>query len=71
VTRNRAAAGVAFVSGIPFLCSGYKVNVEIYNLVKNQIIEVPGLSDFWQYLIAPIGVLTLLAQLGGVIVLFG
>lgn len=73
VTRNRAAAvaAVAFVSGILFLSSRYKANVEIYNLVTNQIIEVDGLRDFWQYLIAPIGVLALLAQLGGITVLLG
>lgn len=72
VTRNRAAAAavVAFVSEILFLSSGYKANDEIYNLVTNQTIAVDGLSDFWLFLIAPIGVLVLLAQLGGVTVLF-
>src|SRR5918999_431930 len=71
VTRNRAAAAIAFVSGILFLSSGYKANLEIYNLITNQIIAVDGLRDFWQYLIAPIGVLALLAQFGGITVLFG
>ncbi|MDQ4016291.1 MAG: hypothetical protein M3136_11095 [Thermoproteota archaeon] len=71
VTRNRSAAAIAFVSGILFLSSGYKANLEIYNLITNQIIAVDGLRDFWQYLIAPIGVLALLAQLGGITVLFG
>lgn len=71
VTRNRSAAAIAFVSGILFLSSGYKANLEIYNLVTNQIIAVDGLRDFWQYLIAPIGILALLAQLGGITVLFG
>lgn len=71
LTRNRATAAVAFVSGILFLSSRYKANVEIYNLVTNQIIEVDGLRDFWQYLIAPIGVLALLSQLEGITVLFG
>jgi hypothetical protein len=71
VTRNRAAAAIAFVSGILFLTSGYKANLEIYYLITNQIIAVDGLRDFWQYLIAPIGVLALLAQLGGITVLFG
>jgi hypothetical protein len=54
-----------------FLSSGYKANDEIYNLVTNQTIAVDGLRDFWQYLIAPTGLLALLAQLGGVTVLFG
>jgi hypothetical protein len=71
VTRNRSAAAIAFVSGILFLSSGYKANLEIYNLITNQIIAIDGLRDFWQYLIAPIGVLALLAQLGGITVLFG
>src|SRR5919107_3666658 len=71
VTRNRSAAAIAFVSGILFLSFGYKANLEIYNLITNQIIAVDGLRDFWQYLIAPIGVLALLAQLGGITVLFG
>ncbi len=70
-TRNRAAASIAFVSGILFLSSGYKANLEIYNLITNQIIAIDGLRDFWQYLIAPIGVLALLSQLGGITVLFG
>jgi sporulation protein YlmC with PRC-barrel domain len=71
VTRNRAAAAIAFVSGILFLSSGYKANLEIYHLVTNEIIAIDGLRDFWQYLIAPIGVLSLLAQFGGITVLFG
>lgn len=71
VTRNRAAAAIAFISGILFLSSGYKANLEIYFLITNEIIAIDGLRDFWQYLIAPIGVLSLLAQLGGITVLFG
>jgi hypothetical protein len=72
-TRNRAAAAIAFVSGILFISSGYKANLEIYYLIQNEIIAIEGLGDFWQYLIAPIGerVLALLAQLGGITVLFG
>ena len=71
VTRNRAAAAIAFVSGILFITSGYKANLEIYYLIESQIIAIDGLRDLWQYLIAPIGVLALLAQLGGITVLFG
>jgi hypothetical protein len=56
-TRNRAAAAIAFVSGILFIFSGYKANIAIYNLIQD--------------LIAPIGVLAILAQLGGITVLFG
>ncbi len=72
ITRNRAAAAVvAFVSGILFISSGYKANIEIYNLITTQIFGIDGLRYFWQYLIALIGVLALLAQLGGITVLFG
>ena len=70
-TRNRAAAVIAFVSGILFLSSGYKANLAIYNLVTNQIIAIDGLRDFWLYIITPIGVLALLSQFGGITVLFG
>ena len=71
VTRNRIAAAIAFVSGILFISSGYKANIAIYNLIESQIVAIDGLRDFWQYLITPIGVLALLAQLGGITVLFG
>ena len=72
VTRNRLAAAIAFVSGILFISSGYKANLEIYYLITNQIIAIDGLRDFWQYLGTPIGVvISLLAQLGGITVLFG
>ena len=71
VTRNRAAAAIAFVSGILFISSGYKANIAIYYLIESQIIAIDGLRDFWQYLITPIGVLALLAQFGGITVLFG
>ncbi len=70
-TRNRAAAAIAFISGILFISSGYKANIAIYNLIESQIFAIDGLRDFWQYLIVPIGVLALLAQLGGITVLFG
>jgi hypothetical protein len=71
ITRNRIAAAIAFVSGILFISSGYKANIAIYYLIENQIIAIDGLRDFWQYLITPIGVLALLAQLGGITVLLG
>jgi hypothetical protein len=71
ITRNRTAAAIAFVSGILFLSSGYKANIEIYNLITTQIIAIDGLKDLWRYVVAPIGILALLAQLGGITVLFG
>jgi hypothetical protein len=54
-----------------FISSGYKANIAIYNLIQDQIVAIDSLRDFWQYLITPIGVLALLAQLGGITVLFG
>ena len=69
-TRNRIAAGVAFVSGILFLLSGYKANMEIYNLVAQQI-TILAPRDLWTYFVTPIGVLALLSQLGGLTVLMG
>ena len=69
-TRNRIAAGVAFVSGILFLLSGYKANIEIYNLIAEQIsIYTP--KELWTFVLTPIGVLALLSQLGGITVLIG
>jgi hypothetical protein len=76
-TRNRAAAAIAFVSGILFISSGYKANYAIYYQIRDQIGDqiaaIASLRDLWQYLITPISdnVLALLAQLGGITVLFG
>ena len=39
-TRNRLAAAAAFVSGILFLLSGYKANLEIYDLIRMQITTI-------------------------------
>lgn len=69
-TRNRIAASIAFVSGILFLLSGYRANIEIYNLIREQIV-VNTVREFWTYAIAPIGFLALLSQLGGLTVMMG
>jgi hypothetical protein len=69
-TRNRLAACIAFVSGILFLLSGYRANIEIYNLVREQLV-VNTVRDFWAYAVVPVGFLALLAQLGGLTVLMG
>src|ERR687885_1753640 len=69
-TRNRLAAGIAFISGILFLLSGYKANIEIYNLIAEQIsIYTP--KELWTYVLTPVGILALLSQLGGFTVLIG
>ena len=70
-TRNRLAAAAAFVSGILFLLSGYKANLEIYDLIRMQILTIESVREFWGLLLAPIGLLAILAQLGGITVLLG
>jgi hypothetical protein len=46
-TRNRLAACIAFVSGILFLASGYKANIEIYNLIAAEFLSIQSLRQFW------------------------
>ena len=72
-TRNRLAAGAAFVSGILFIISGYQANFELYYLVREQIpiliqTEEVGL---WMFLLDRIGILPIISQFGGIAVLIG
>lgn len=69
-TRNRLAAGVAFVSGTLFLLSGYKANLTIYHLIQNEIV-VHTAKEFVVFVLVPVGVLALLSQLGGLTVFIG
>ena len=69
-TRNRLAAGIALISGILFLISGYKANMAIYDLIGEQVRLHTG-QELWQYAAAPIGFLVFLSQLGGFAVLMG
>lgn len=69
-TRNRLAAGIAFISGILFLISGYKANLAVYDLIGEQI-RLHSAQDVWMYAILPIGFLAFLSQLGGFAVLIG
>ena len=69
-TRNRLAAGIAFISGILFLISGYKANLAVYDLIGEQI-RLHTAQEFLQYAVAPIGFLAFLSQLGGFAVLMG
>ena len=69
-TRNRLAAGIAFVSGVMFLLSGYQANAEIYSLAREQLV-VNTAREFWTYAVIPVGFLALLSQLGGLTVLMG
>lgn len=50
-TRNRLAACIAFVSAILFLASGYKANIEIYNLVAKEVFAIQTLREFWNFVI--------------------
>lgn len=63
-TRNRIAACIAFVSAILFLASGYKANIEIYNLLAQEVSAIQTLREFWNFVIVPIGFLAILSQLG-------
>jgi hypothetical protein len=69
-TRNRLAAGIAFISGILFLISGYKANLAVYDLIGEQI-RLHTAQEVWMYIVAPIGFLAFLSQLGGFAVLIG
>lgn len=69
-TRNRLAAGIAFISGVLFLIAGYKANLAIYDLIGEQVRLHVG-QEVWQYAVAPIGFLAFLSQLGGLAVLMG
>jgi hypothetical protein len=73
-TRNRLAAGIAFVSGILFLLSGYKANLAIIDLTRDLIrqdLMIGTARDFVVYALIPVGILAILSQLGGITVLMG
>lgn len=69
-TRNKLAAAIALISGLLFILSGYKANIEIYHLIEQEIVIYTP-RDFWTLVLAPIGFLALLSQLGGISVLIG
>ena len=70
ITRNRLAAGIAFLSGILLLISGYKATLEIYHLITQQIVLHID-QEFWIFLLIPLRILAVLSQLGGITVLIG
>jgi hypothetical protein len=55
-TRNRLAAGIAFISGILFLISGYKANLAVYDLIGEQV-RLHTAQQILAYAVAPIGFL--------------
>jgi hypothetical protein len=68
--RNQLAAVVAFVSGILFLISGYKVDVTFYYSIQKEILfNLP--SNLWPLVIISIKILVIISQLGGITVLIG
>jgi sporulation protein YlmC with PRC-barrel domain len=68
--RNQLAAVIAFVSGIIFLISGYKVDVTFYYLIQKEILtNLP--NYFWPPIITSIQILVIITQLGGITVLVG
>jgi hypothetical protein len=72
-TRNRLAAGAAFISGILFILSGYEANFEFYYLIRNQIPTLIQTEEveLWMFVLDSIGILSILSQLGGIAVLMG
>jgi hypothetical protein len=68
--RNQLAAVVAFISGILFLISGYKVDVTFYYSIQKEILfNLP--SNLWPLVTVSIGILVIISQLGGITVLVG
>ena len=68
--RNQLAAVIAFISGIIFLISGYKVDVTFYYLIQKEVLtNIP--NYLWTLVIFSIGILVIISQLGGITVLVG
>jgi pilus assembly protein TadC len=64
------AAGIAFISGILFLISGYKANLAVYDLIGEQF-RLHTAQQILAYAVAPIGFLAFLSQLRGFAALIG
>jgi sporulation protein YlmC with PRC-barrel domain len=68
--RNQLAAVIAFVSGIVFLISGYKVDVTFYYLIQKEILSnLP--SNLWPVVIISMEIIVIISRLGGITVLIG
>ncbi|MGB8034646.1 MAG: hypothetical protein WCF03_12590, partial [Nitrososphaeraceae archaeon] len=70
ITRNRLAAGIAFLSGILLLISGYKATLLIYQIITQEIL-LHTTQEFWMVLLFPLRILAIISQLGGITVLIG
>jgi hypothetical protein len=68
--RNQAAAVIAFVSGIVFLISGYKVNVAFYYIIQKELLtNLP--NSIWTLVIITTEIVVIISRLGGITVLIG
>lgn len=70
MVRNKVAAGLAFVSAILFIISGYQANISIYRAIESTLQHSTS-KEIWQVATVPINVLAIVAQLGGFTVLAG
>jgi hypothetical protein len=70
ITRNRLAAGIAFLSGILLLISGYKATLLIYQIITQEILLHTN-QEFWIFVLVPLRILAIISQLGGITVLMG
>jgi hypothetical protein len=68
--RNQLAAIIAFVSGVIFLISGYKVDVTFYYSIQKEILT--NLPNYlWPLVTVSTEILVIITQLGGITVLVG
>jgi hypothetical protein len=68
--RNQLAAVIAFVSGIVFLISGYKVNVAFYYIIQKELLtNLP--NSIWTLVIITTEIVVIISRLGGITVLIG
>ncbi len=68
--RNKLAGILAMAAGLLFLASGYHPSTAMYDLVAAGLKEYTT-KDVWQAAVVPIGLLALVAQLGGIVVIIG
>lgn len=68
--RNKLAGMLAIASGVLFLVSGYHPSTVVYDLAIAGLKEYTA-RDVWQVAIVPVGLLALVAQLGGIVVMIG
>lgn len=68
--RNKLDGILAIAAGLLFLASGYHPSTVIYDLVVAGLKEYTA-KDVWQVAIVPVGLLALVAQLGGIVVIIG